>query len=144
MIVRKWSTNGEERRHKVIRTVRWRFKCLGMNQTGVKQEFRWAKEGCSGASLVAQWLGIRLPGQGTQVRALGQEDPTYRGAARPVHHNYWAHVPQLLRPVRLEPMVRNKRSYHMRGPRAAMRGGPRSPQLDKSPRAATETQHSQK
>ena len=43
-----------------------------------------------GASLVAQWLGIRLPMQGTRVRSLVQEDPTCHGAARPVSHNYWA------------------------------------------------------
>ena len=43
-----------------------------------------------GASLVAQWLRIRLPAQGTQVRDLVREDPTCRGAAGPVHHNYWA------------------------------------------------------
>ena len=42
------------------------------------------------ASLVAQWLRIRLPMQGTRVRALVREDPTCRGAARPVSHNYWA------------------------------------------------------
>ena len=29
-----------------------------------------------GASLVVQWLKIRLPMQGTQVRALVREDPT--------------------------------------------------------------------
>ena len=40
------------------------------------------------ASLVAQWLGIRLPIQGTRVRALVQEDPTCCRAARPVCHNY--------------------------------------------------------
>ena len=62
-------------------------------------------------SLVAQWLRIRLPMQGTRVRALVQEDPTCRGATKPVHHNYWAcalepashnywaHVPQLLKPA---------------------------------------------
>ena len=45
--------------------------------------------------------------QGTQVRALVQEDLTCRGATKPVRHNctlepvshnYWAHVPQLLSP----------------------------------------------
>ena len=48
--------------------------------------------------------------QGTQVRALVQEDPTCRGATKTVHHNYWAcalestshnywaHEPQLLSP----------------------------------------------
>ena len=42
----------------------------------------------SGASLVAQWLRVRLPMQGTRVRALVWEDPTCRGATRPVSHNY--------------------------------------------------------
>ena len=42
------------------------------------------------ASLVAQWLRICLPMQGTRVRALVWEDPTCRGATRPVSHNYWA------------------------------------------------------
>ena len=42
----------------------------------------------TGASLVAQWLRICLPMQGTRVRALVWEDPTCRGATRPVSHNY--------------------------------------------------------
>ena len=41
------------------------------------------------ASLVAQWLRIRLPMQGTRVRALLWEDPTCRGAIKPC-------APQLL------------------------------------------------
>ena len=41
-----------------------------------------------GASLVAQWLRIRLPMQGTRVQALVWEDPTCRGATKPVRHNY--------------------------------------------------------
>ena len=41
-----------------------------------------------GTSLVAQWLRIRLPTQGTQVRALVWEDPTCRGATKPMRHNY--------------------------------------------------------
>ena len=40
------------------------------------------------ASLVAQWLRICLLMQGTRVRALVWEDPTCRGATRPVSHNY--------------------------------------------------------
>ena len=40
------------------------------------------------ASLVAQWLRIRLPVQGTWVRALVWDDPTCRGATKPVRHNY--------------------------------------------------------
>ena len=42
----------------------------------------------TGASLVAQWLRICLPMQGTRVRALVWEDPTCRGATKPVSHNY--------------------------------------------------------
>ena len=40
------------------------------------------------ASLLVQWLRIRLPVQGTWVQALFQEDPTWHGAAKPVRHNY--------------------------------------------------------
>ena len=43
-----------------------------------------------GTSLVVQWLRIRLPVQGTWVRALVQEDPMCRGATKPVRHNYRA------------------------------------------------------
>ena len=45
-------------------------------------------ENSPGASLVAQWLRICLLMQGTRVRALVWEDPTCRGATRPVSHNY--------------------------------------------------------
>ena len=41
-----------------------------------------------GASLVAQWLRVCLPMQGTRVRALVWEDPTCRRATKPVSHNY--------------------------------------------------------
>ena len=53
----------------------------------------------AGASLVAQWLRIRLTMQRTWVRALVQEDPTCRGATKPMHHNY--------RTCTLEPMSHN-------------------------------------
>ena len=69
-----------------------------------------------GASLVAQWLRIRLPMQGAWVRALVQEDPTCHGATKPVHHNYWAHA--------LQPTSRN---YWAHVPRA------RAPQQEKPP-----------
>ena len=45
-------------------------------------------KGKKGASLVAQWLRICLLMQGTRVRALVWEDPTCRGATKPVSHNY--------------------------------------------------------
>ncbi|KAJ8783146.1 hypothetical protein J1605_009754 [Eschrichtius robustus] len=41
-----------------------------------------------GASLVAQWLRVRLPMQGTWVGALAWEDPACRGATEPVGHSY--------------------------------------------------------
>ena len=81
-----------------------------------------SKRSPSRASLVAQWLRIHLPMQGTWVRTLVQEDPTCHGATKPGHHNYWAcslepvshncwaRTPQLLKPVRLEPVLCNKRS----------------------------------
>ena len=47
-----------------------------------------------GTSLVAQWLRIRLPMQGTRVRALVREDPTCHGATKPMCHNFWACVPR--------------------------------------------------
>ena len=40
-----------------------------------------------GTSLVAQWLRIHLPMQGTRVRALVREDPTCRRATKPMRHN---------------------------------------------------------
>ena len=42
-----------------------------------------------GASLVAQWLRVRLPMQGTRVRALVREDPT-------MPRSGWAREPWLL------------------------------------------------
>ena len=75
------------------------------------------------ASLVVQWLRIHMPMLGTWVWALVREDPTYRGATKPMRHsywtcalepashNYWACAPQLLKPTHLEPVLHNKRSY---------------------------------
>ena len=102
--------------------------CLSIHQLktfGLLSTFWWLqiKPPNFRASLVAQWLRIHLPMQGTWVQALVQEDPTCHGAAKPVchnywacalepaSHNYWAHVPQLLKPARLEPMLCNKRNH---------------------------------
>ena len=58
-------------------------------------EFNWVSrrksrlsKSLAGASLVAQWLRICLPMQGTRVRALVWEGPKCRGATGPVSHNY--------------------------------------------------------
>ena len=45
--------------------------------------FFFFKKSKSGASLVAQWLRIRLPMQGTRVQSLVREDPTCHGATKP-------------------------------------------------------------
>ena len=64
--------------------------------SGKVREAEWSlfpvtkKWGWGGVSLLAQWLRIRLPMQGTRDRALVWEDPTCRGANGPVSHNYWA------------------------------------------------------
>ena len=81
--------------------------------------------------------------QGTWVWALVQEDPTCRGATKPVRHNYWAcalepasHnywalVPQLLKPAPLEPVL-HKRSHCSEELHTATKSSPRSPQLEKA------------
>ena len=110
----------------------------------------------AGTSLVAQWLRICLSMQGTRVRALVQEDPTCRGATKPVHHNYWAcalelmshnywaSMPQLLKLTCLEPMFCNKRSHHNEKP--AHRNQEELPLATtrESPHAEMKTQRSQK
>ena len=57
-------------------------------------------------SLVAQWIWVCLPTQGTWVQSLVEEDSTYCGETKPMCHNYqahalepashncWAHVPR--------------------------------------------------
>ena len=116
----------------------------------------WEIRSYNGASLVAQWLGIRLPMQGTWVRSLVQEDPTCHGATKPVRHNYWAcaleptshnswaYVPQLLKPACLEPLLRNKGSHHNEKPVHRKEEQPPLAATKESPCAATKTQRSQK
>ena len=87
-------------------------------------------------SLVAKWLRIRLPMQGTRVRSLVWEDPTCHRATKPVSHKYWARVPRARALQQEKPLQWEARAPQLRvAPLAATR---------ESPRAATETQHSQK
>ena len=60
----------------------------GVQQRCLKAVHGSFKNTLLGTSLMAPWLGIRLPMQGTRVRALVREDPTCRGATKPVRHNY--------------------------------------------------------
>ena len=66
---------------------RWECKLI---QPICRTVWRFLKKLKIGASVVVQWLRIRLPMQGTRVRALVWEDPTCHGATGPVSHNYWA------------------------------------------------------
>ena len=67
-------------------------------------------------SLVAQWLGILLPMQGSQVWFLVWEDSTGRRAAKPTCHHYWV--------CALEPMLCNEKPVQWEAC---------TPQLDSSP-----------
>ena len=66
---------------------------------------------------MVQRLGICLPRERTQVGALVQEDPTCRGATKPVRPQLLSlssgnHEPQLLKPpCPREPVLCNKRSH---------------------------------
>ena len=98
----------------------------------------------TGTSLVAQWLRIRLPMQGTRVRSLVREDPMCCGATKPVRqsywacalepvsHNYWARTPQLLKPTHLEPVLHNEKPPAMRSPHIITKSSPCSRQLEKA------------
>ena len=75
------------------------------------QSIQLQQDNWRGTPLVAQWLRIRLPMQGTRVQSLVREDPTCWGATKPVRHNYWACVLQPLKSAHLEPVLRNKRRH---------------------------------
>ena len=54
----------------------------------INKYIRKKKKEIHGASLVAQWLRIRLPMQETRVQALVWENLTCLRATKPVCHNY--------------------------------------------------------
>ena len=95
------------------------------------------------ASLVTQWWRIRLPVQETWKWSLIWEDPTCHRATKPVCHNYWvcglepesrnywAHLLQLLKPVRLEPRLPNERSHRSARPVHNRRAAPLTAAGDK-------------
>ena len=113
-LLRKWINS-----HKILHLFNWRYKARWRIWYIEHEYFRLKSHYLTKqyqdfiirASLLVQWLRIRLPMQGTRVRALVREDPTCRGATKPVRHNYWAcalqparhhcwsHAPQLLKPV---------------------------------------------
>ena len=95
-------------RRNYVRQVLWDHRDFKLRVSAFRQLT--VKHRKAGTSLVVQWLRVRLPRQGTWVRALVQEDPTCCGATKPMYHNYcacalepeshnyWAHVLQLLSP----------------------------------------------
>ena len=86
---------------------------------------------------MVQCVRTHLPMQGTRVQSPGQKDPTCHRATRPVCHNYWACVLQLLEPTCQEPVLHDKRSHHSDKAHA--------PQLESSPQPLQpeKAQHSQ-
>ena len=81
---------------------------------------------------MAQWLRLRLPMQGTRVRALVWEDPTCRGATRPTTTEL----------ARLKPVLRNKRGRDSERPAHRNEEWPPLAASRESPRTETKTQHS--
>ena len=92
--------------------------------TGDSLVSKTVKNPCPRASLVARWLRICLPMQGTRVRALVWEDPTCRGASGPVSHSYWACASGACAP--------QQEAATVRGLCTAMKSGPCLPQLEKA------------
>ena len=95
----KWKSNDEKSEREIKETLSFtiatkRMKYLGINLPKETKDLypenykTVMKEIKDGASLVEQWLRVCLPVQGTWVRALVWEDPTCRGVAGPVSHNY--------------------------------------------------------
>ena len=64
-------------------------------------------------------------------------------ALEPASHNCWARMPQLLKPMCLEPMLHNRRSHCKEKATHSNKGWPPLAATREGPRAATKTQHSQ-
>ena len=78
--------NYREKNVKITNT--WRLNNTLLNNQEITEEVKEEiKKYLERASLVAQWLRVRLPMRGTRVRALVWEDPTCHRAAGPVSHN---------------------------------------------------------
>ena len=89
------------------------------------------------ASLVAQWLRICLPMQGTRVRSLVWEDPTCRGATKLVHHNDWTCTLEptshsYWSPCTKIPCSATREATAMRSPHTTTKSSPHLPQLEKA------------
>ena len=94
-----------------------------------------------GPSLVAQWWGIHLPMQETQVWSLIQKDPAFLEETEPVCHGNWACA---LQPALESWQAATSEPTHLRAqalrrettaekPMSTAWEQPRSPQLEESP-----------
>ena len=108
----------------------------------------------TGSSLVAQWLRICLTMQGHGFEPWSGKIPraaeqlslcttTTEPALEHVSHNYWAHMPQLLKPACLEPMLCDEKPLQREAHALQWRVAPAHRNWRKL-RAATKTQRSQK
>ena len=105
-----------------------------------------------GASLVAQWLKICCqcrwqefePQPGKEPHATEQLSPLCATTTELACHNYWACMPQLLKPTCLEPVLCSKRSHCNEKPEHRNEEWPPHTTTRESLHTATNTQQSQK
>ena len=116
---------------------------------GIKDIHR--KEQKFRASLVAQWLRIHLPMQGTRVKPWSGKIPyaveqlsLCATTSEPTQHNYRACTAQLLKPVHVEPVLCNKRRHCNKKPVHHKEEQPQLTTTRESPRTAMKTQCTQK
>ena len=119
------------RRGWTLREIKERPETEGKQNSVSKQRKNIMLEGRKGTPLVEQWIRICLPMQGTRVQFLVREDSTWYRAPKPVCHNYWAFMLQLLKPAHTEPVLHEK-CHQMRSPRTAAESSPHSPPLEKA------------
>ena len=83
-------------------------------------------------SLVAQWVRICLPMQGTQVWSLIHEDSHHPGATKPMGRNCWAHALEPACCTCLEPVLHMREDTAMRSLCTKTESSPHTPQLEKA------------
>ena len=85
----RWWSSGLDSTHFCVWT--W-VRFLGQGTRCHRPQLKW-----SCVPQRSHVISIHLPMQGTWVPSLIQEDPTHHWAAKPMRHNYWACVLQLLK-----------------------------------------------
>ena len=108
-------------------------------EVNVKESTLYIKQSVFRTSLAVQWIRICLQCCWTWVRSLVSEDFTCLGAAKPMHHNSWACVLQLLKPTCLEPVRPDARSHWNEKPAHHDEERPLLSVTRESPLAATKT-----